>query len=382
MTEGSVIRISKVESKADLKTFIRLVEAIYKDDPNWVKPLEMERLELLTPKTNPWFEHAKAQFWIAYRGGKPVGRISAQVCDMVQDLILKGLGQIGMYEAVDDSEISTALFETAESWLKDQGMDQVQGPYNLSVNSECGLLIDGFDMPPMLMMGHARPYYATHFKAAGYSKAKDMYAYRLDISRGMPPFVSRITRSGENNKRLVIRRINKRNYTAEVESFFEIFNDSWSGNWGFLPFTDAEAAHAAKSMRPLIRDYMVRICEYDGEPAAFMITLPDVNSLIRDLDGKLLPFGWLKLLWRLSRGCTTGVRVPLMGVRKKYQDTRIGGTMAISLIEHCRRAVVKRGGVWGELSWILEDNLGMRNILSQCGSKIYKTYRIYEKSLF
>lgn len=381
MAEGSAIRIVKVDSRADLKTFIRLAEPIYKDDPNWIKALEMERLELLSPKKNPWFEHAKAQFWIAYRGERPVGRISAQVCDMVQELILKGLGQIGMYEAMDDAEVSAALFETAESWLRDQGMDRVQGPYNLSVNSECGLLIDGFDMPPMLMMGHARPYYATHFEAAGYSKAKDMYAYRLNISKGMPPFVTRITRLGENNKRLVIRPIDKRNYTAEVETFFDIFNDSWSENWGFLPFTDAEAAHASKSMRPLIRDYMVRVCEYDGEPAAFMITLPNINALIQDLDGRLLPFGWAKLLWRLNRGCTTGVRVPLMGVRKKYQDTRIGGTMAICLIEHCRRGVVEHGGIWGELSWILEDNLGMRNILVQCGSVIYKTYRIYEKPL-
>lgn len=381
MAEGSAIRIVKVDSRADLKTFIRLAEAIYKDDPKWVKALEMERLELLSPKKNPWFEHATAQFWIAYRGDRPVGRISAQVCDMVQELILEGLGQIGMYEAMDDAEISAALFETAESWLRDRGMNRVQGPYNLSVNSECGLLIDGFDMPPVLMMGHARPYYAAHFEAAGYSKAKDMYAYKLDISKGMPPFVTRITRAGESNKRLVIRPIDKRNYAAEVESFFDIFNDSWSGNWGFLPFTEAEAAHAAKSMRPLIRDYMVRVCEYDGEPAAFMITLPDINALIKDLDGRLLPFGWAKLLWRLNRGCTTWVRVPLMGVRKKYQDTRIGGTMAISLIEQCRRAVVEHGGIWGELSWILEDNLGMRNILVQTGSVIYKTYRIYEKSL-
>jgi hypothetical protein len=381
MVEDSDFRIEEVRSKADLKLFVRLVEAIYKDDPNWVKPLEMERLELLTPEKNPWFEHATAQFWIAYRGDRPVGRISAQVCEMVQENIHRGLGQIGMYEALDDLELSAALFGTAESWLKDQGMDRVQGPFNLSVNSECGLLIDGFDTPPLIMMGHARPYYATHFEAAGYQKAKDMFAYKLNITKGMPPFVDRVTRFGENNKRLVVRRINKRNYKAEVETFFDIFNESWSDNWGFLPFTKAEAEHAAKSMRPLIRDYMVRVCEYDGEAAAFMITLPDINLMIRDLDGRLLPFGWLKLLWRLGRGCTTGVRVPLMGVRKKYQDTRIGGTMAICLIEHCRRAVVKRGGEWGELSWILEDNLGMRNILEQCGSEIYKTYRVYEKTL-
>ncbi len=375
------IRIEQVSSKRDIKRFIRLAKAIYKDDPQWVEPLEMERLDLLLAKKNPWFEHAEARFWIAHKEGQPVGRISAQVCQLVESEIEEGLGQFGMFECIEDKAVADALFKTAEDWLRSKGMKRVQGPFSLSVNTECGLLVSGFETPPSIMMGHARPYYEDLVLGQGYAREKEMYAYLLYIGGGMNELVNNMKVLGERNKSLEMRRIDMKNYEREVATFFDIYNEAWSGNWGFLPFTESESRHAAKSMRPLIRDFMTHVCYHHGEPVAFMITLPDINRVLHQMNGRLLPFGWFKLVRWLFKRESVHVRVPLMGVRKKYQGTRLGAVMALWLIDVCQRGCAEHKGAWGELSWILEDNLGMRKILEQTGCDISKTYRIYDKSL-
>lgn len=381
LATATKIEIRPVETKADLDAFVRLPWSLYRNDPQWVPPLISEVKGLLSEKSNPYFGHARARYWLALRDGKSVGRISAQIDDLVQQHMGQGIGQWGMFECEDDPATAALLFEAAEGWLKAGGMTRGMGPFSLSIWDEPGLLVDGFEHPPLLMTPHHRPYYASLVEREGYAKVKDLYAYDLDITAGFPERIQRIVAAGDKNPRIRIRKADPSRFEEEVRLVLEILNDAWSDNWGFIPLTEAEIAYAAKKMKPLVKPDLVRICEFEGKPAAFMLTLPDVNELQRDLDGRLFPFGWAKLLWRLRKPFTTRVRVPLMGVRKEMQTSRNGALMAMMLIEHIRRDAVGVYSNRGELSWILEDNLPMRNILESIGCFIYKTYRIYDKPL-
>ncbi len=375
------VTVTPVETRRQLKTFIRFVDGLYRDDPNHVPPLMFERLALLDRRRNPYFRHAEAAFWIAWRDGEPVGRISAQIDRLAVERAGRQLGHFGLFECVDDEEVAAALFATAESWLKARGAVAAQGPYNLSTNGECGLLIAGFDTPPAIMMGHARPYYARLLQALGYAKAKDLYAYDLDVTKGPPERITRMVEAGHRNPRIRMRPLDMRRYDEELAVIVDIFNDAWSENWGFVPLTLEEGRHLAREIRPLIRRDCVFICEYRGEPAAMMVTLPDINRLIRDFGGRLLPFNWARLLARLYLKPLRHFRVPLMGVRKAHQRSLAGAQMALMMIEATRIPNAARGALRAELSWILEDNRGMRDILEEIGCVIYKTYRIYEKPL-
>ena len=373
--------IRPVESKADRKAFVDFAWEVYRDDPHWIPPLKDEVHGLLDPKKNPWFGHGRAQLWLAERNGKVVGRVSAQVDDLVQVHMEPGTGQWGMFEALD-SEAAAALISTAEDWLRGQGMVRALGPISISIWDEPGLLIKGFDQSPMVMMGHHRPEYRAWIEAAGYAKAKDLFTYELDIRIDMIPVIDRLIKAGEKNPRIRIRNVDKSRFKEEAATILNLLNDAWSDNWGFVPLTEAEIAYAGKKLKPIIYEDLVRIAEYDGEPVAFMMTIPDINELIRDLNGELLPFGWAKLLWRLRKPRTKRVRVPLMGVARKLQGSRLAGQLAFMLIEHIRRACVADYGVThGEFGWILEDNQGMMSIAQLPGANINHTYRIFEKAL-
>ena len=375
------VTIRPLASKADRKAFVDLAWQVYKDDPAWIPPLKDEVHGLLDPARNPWFGHGRAALWLAERDGAVVGRISAQVDDLVQVHMQPGTGQWGMFEALD-GETAAALIATAEQWLRDQGMTSALGPISISIWDEPGLLIDGFDQSPMVMMGHHRPEYRAWIEAAGYAKAKDLYTYELDIRIDMIPVVDRLIKAGEKNPRICVRHVDKSRFAEEAAIILNLLNDAWSDNWGFVPLTEAEIAYAGKKLKPIIYEDLVRIAEYDGRPVAFMITIPDVNELIRDLDGRLFPFGWAKLLWRLRNPRTKRVRVPLMGVAKSIQGSRLAGQLAFMLIEHIRRASVGTYGVThGEFGWILEDNQGMMSIAQLPGARINHTYRIFEKKL-
>ena len=375
------INIRTVNTKQDRKAFVDFAWEVYKDDPAWVPPLKDEVHGLLDPKKNPWFGHGHAALFLAERGGRVVGRISAQVDDLVQTHMEKGLGQWGMFEALD-GEVATALIAHAEQWLRSEGMVKTLGPISISIWDEPGLLIDGFDQPPMVMMGHHLPTYRAWIEGAGYTKAKDLYTYQLDIRLDMVPVIDRLIKAGERNPRIRIRKVDKSNFDKEAAIIMGLLNDAWSDNWGYVPLTEAEIAYAGKKLKPIIYEDLVRIAEVDGEPAAFMITIPDVNEMIRDLNGNLFPFGWAKLLWRLRKPRTTRVRVPLMGVAKKYQGGRLAGQLAFMLIEFIRRACVEKYHVnFGEFGWVLEDNQGMMSIAQLPGADINHTYRIYQKTL-
>ena len=370
--------IIKVEGRRSRHAFLRLPWSLYKTDPAWVPPLLIERRMHLSPR-NPYFDHADACFWVALRGQKPVGRISAQIDRLHLEYHQDRTGFFGMLEAEDRLETFQALLNTAETWLRARGMTEIRGPFNLSINHECGTLVTGFHTPPMAMMGHARPYYGHRIEACGYRKIKDLLAYMIHgdfkHSRTMDTIIRR------TRNRVRTRTIRKSNFQDDLNILHRIFNDGWSHNWGFVPFTWKEFEHLGKDLKLLVDEKFIRIAEVDGVPSAFMAILPNLNEAIRDLDGRLLPFGWLKLLWRLKVRHPESARIPLMGVLQQYHGTLMGAAMACRLIAELQEAGLKRGIHKVELSWILEDNMGMRNIIEDIGGKTYKTYRIYTKNL-
>jgi len=375
------VTIRPMVSKADRKAFVGFAWDVYRADPAWISPLKDEVHGLLNPKKNPWFEHARAQLWLAERGAEVVGRISAQVDDLVLEHMGEGTGQWGMFEACD-AEAAAALIETAEDWLRQQRMTRSLGPFSLSIWDEPGLEIEGFDEPPTVMMGHHRPEYEKWVEAAGYKKAKDLLTYEVDITNWSDPTISRLIAMGEKNSRIRIRKVDKSRFGEEAQLILGLLNDAWSDNWGFVPLTEAEIAYAGKKLKPIIYEELVRIAEYDGEPVAFMITIPDVNALIKDLNGELFPFNWAKLLWRLRKPRTERARVPLMGVARKFHGSRLASQLAFMLIEFTRRDAVGTYGIkTGEFGWILEDNKGMLSIAELPGARINHRFRIYEKAL-
>jgi hypothetical protein len=375
------VTIRPVLTKADRKRFVDFAWEVYRDDPAWVPPLKDEVHGLLDPKKNPWFGHARAQLWLAERGGRTVGRISAQVDELVLENMGAGTGQWGFLDALDQ-ETAQALLRTGEDWLREQGMTRALGPFSLSIWDEPGLEIEGFAEPPTVMMGHHRPEYGPWVEAAGYGKAKDLLTYEVDIANWSDPMIARLIEAGERNAKIRIRKVDKGRFDEEAQVILGLLNDAWSDNWGFVPLTESEIAYAGKKLKPIIYEELVRVAEFEGEPVAFMLTIPDVNELIRDLNGELFPFGWAKLLWRLRKPRTRRARVPLMGVAKKLHNTRLASQLAFMLIEFIRRDAVRKFGIRsGEFGWILEDNRGMLSIAELPGAKVNHRYRIYEKAL-
>lgn len=375
------LRVRPVISAADRRAFVDVAWDVYKDDTAWVPPLKSEVPALLDPKKNPWFGHARARLWLAERGDRVVGRISAQVDELVQEHMAPGTGQWGMFEALD-ATAAAALIDTAEQWLRGEGMTRALGPISLSIWDEPGLEIEGFEQPPTVMMGHHRPEYRPWIEAAGYAKARDLLTFELAIDEWAGGLADRIVAVGEKNPRIRIRNVDKSNFASEARIILNLLNDAWSANWGFVPLTESEIAHAGKKLKPIIFEDLVRIAELDGEPAAFMLTLPDINELIADLDGRLFPFGWAKLLWRLRNPRTKRVRVPLMGVSSKLQNSRIATQLAFMLIEATRRVAVAKYKVrQGEFGWVLDDNKGMLSIAELPGTRVNHVFRIFQKQL-
>jgi hypothetical protein len=292
-----------------------------------------------------------------------------------------GLGQWGMFEAADEAA-ARALLAAAEDWLRGRGMSRAMGPFSLGIWDEPGLLIEGFDHPPMVMMGHNRAAYRGWIEGAGYAGVKDLLTYDLPVDVPFPPIVQRIVAGGEKNPRIRIRHVDKSRFDEEASLILAILNEAWSDNWGFIPLTDAEIAYAGKKLKPIVLEDMILVAEYDGEPVAFMMALPDINEFIADLKGELFPFGFVKLLWRLKRMRPRGGRVPLMGVVRKLHATRLASQLAFMMIEYIRRAGNGRYGIGrAEVGWILDDNAPMIGIAEAIESRINRRYRIYDKAL-
>ncbi len=373
-----MIEIRPVSNRHLLRQFIKVPWTVYRNDPLWIPPLLFERLRALAP-TEPIFQHLDWQGWVAYREGVPVGRISAQVDSLHLRHNHPGEGFFGMIEGLDEPLLFENLTATAEAWLRERGMTSVLGPLNLNINQEPGLLCDGYDSPQNFLMGHAHPYYHRHLEAAGYRRHKELLAYRMHIDAQEPASVRRLHR--RLGDRLLLRRLNRADKAAELEVLRQIFNDGWSDNWGFVPFTAAEFKALGKTLLYVVPPEFIRIAELDGKAAGFIVVLPNINECIKDLDGRLFPTGWIKLLWRLKVRFPKTVRIPLMGVRRDLHNSFLAPGVATALIQSVRAPTIQRNVDSCELSWILEDNTAMRGIIERLGGTVGKRYRLYRKGL-
>lgn len=374
-----MIHIEQVLDKRDLKAFIAFPSSLFRDDPNWIDPLYLEREEHLSKK-NPGTDHIEWQAWVAKKEGKVVGRITAQIDALHRERYGEDTGHFGMIDAIEDPAVFSALFAAAEAWLRSKGALKITGPFSLNINQESGLLVEGFDTPPSALMTHAKPYYAANLERQGYTRGIDLLAYwmkRTDLhfSPSLAKMMSQV------RKKVTLRRLNRKRFSEEMQVLREIFNSGWQDNWGFVPFTKHEFATMGDQLKFLVPDDMIYIAEVDSVPCAFIVGLPNINEAIADLNGSLFPFGWAKLLWRLKVSGVRTARVPLMGVRQEYQFSRIGPIIALLLIEALHDPFEKRGIDALEMSWILESNTGMRTILERIGAVPYKRYRLYEKQL-
>ncbi|MEL7486367.1 MAG: hypothetical protein AAGJ87_04005 [Pseudomonadota bacterium] len=376
------IDLRPVPDGATRKEFISVTRTIYRDDPNYIAPLDFEVGQRLNPKTNPSLRDARHQLWVAYRDGAPVGRIGAIVNPLHLQRYNDDTGHFGYFDVIDDRAVSDALFDAAETWLRAEGMKRIAGPFSFSVNEETGMLVDGFDTPPFVMMPHGRPWCASFAEARGYAKAHDMHALHWFNERQfIPERRMRFVEKALANPKVSIRNIDFKNFVDDIKTLVGVYNDAWSDNWGFIPFTDEQAENMASELRPIITRENVVLCYYDGEPAAFGLVLPNINEAIRDFNGKLLPFNWAKFIWRLKVKGIRSSRMPLMGVSKRLQGKPVGAAFAYKIIDLVNSANIDRGVTNSELSWILESNDAMLNMLIDMGCRIYKTYRIYEKPL-
>lgn len=380
------ISIHPVRTRADQRDFVDLAFRLNRGDPNWVPPLKDEVHGLINPRKNPWFGHAEAQLLLARRGERTVGRISAHIdrlalAQPVEQGMGPGTGFWGFLEA-EDGEVTAALIAAAEDWLRAKGMTRALGPISFAMWDEPGLLVQGHDHPPTVMMGHNSPLYEAWVEAAGYAGEQDLFTYALRIDEGFPELTNRIVAMGEKSGKIRLRKVDKSRFDEEAALILGILNDAWSDNWGFVPFTDAEVAYAGKKLKPIVFEDLIMIAEVEGKPVAFMMTIPDLNEKLKDFGGSLFPFNWARLLWWLRKPKVRTMRVPLMGVVKELQATRMASQLAFMMIEYIRRnAVANYGASHGEFGWVLASNGPMRSVGEAVGGSVNKIYRIYAKAL-
>jgi GNAT superfamily N-acetyltransferase len=371
-----MIKIEPVTSSKERMTFIKFPWRIYQGDPNWVPPLIIDMKKMLDPQKNPFFLHSKAELFLARRNGEVVGRIAAILNNNHNRFHNEKTAFFGFFECINDPDVAAALLERVEEWGRQEGMTVLRGPMNFSTNDTCAFLIDGFDSPPVLLMTYNPRYYIDLVEQAGYQKAKDLYAYFMDHTTPLPRRIIEVSERAMKDEGLTLRSMNMKDFDAELQRVKMIYNSAWEKNWGFVPMTDEEFEHMAKELKPIVDPDLIFFAEVDGEPAGFSLTLPDYNQILRHINGRLLPFGIVKLL--LGRRKINGVRVLTLGVVPKFQRSR---AIAPAFYRRTYEVGTGKGHTWGEFSWILEDNLLMNRALKLLGARHYKTYRIYEKPL-
>jgi hypothetical protein len=373
------VTVTPVSGRRELDAFIKLPFNLYRNDPNWVPPLLFRERQRFDPKTNPFLQHADAQLFLAHHDGQTVGRISAQVDHEHNRFHEERTGFFGFFESEDDPDTARALLDAAGGWLRERGMEAVRGPLSFSINQEVGLLIEGFDMPPMVMMAYSRPYYGRLIESAGYEKVKDLYAWRYD-SATVPAKAHRAVEELRRRPDITIRTGNKSRFDEEIATILDVFNSTWSDNWGFVPVTPAEARHLGEELRQIADTNLVIVVEVEGKTAGVILAIPNINEAIHDLNGRIFPFGWAKLLWRLKVSHIKTGRLMIFGIKEEYR-TRRYLAMAYLLCDEIYRRSREGGYHWSEFSWTLEDNTAVSTMIRNVGCRKYKTYRIYEKPL-
>jgi GNAT superfamily N-acetyltransferase len=371
------VEIRPVRSRQDLIRFIKLPFRLYKDQPNWVPPLVYERKRHLDRNKNPFFQHAEAEYFLAWRNGTPVGRISAHVDHRLNEFQQNDWGLFGFFECEDDREAAGALVKAAEDWNRERGRDRLVGPFDFSTNHECGLLVDGYDLKPQILEFWHHPYYQGLLENTGLAKAMDLYKWHLDVSdrEKILPVIFELAEKVESEHGVVVRNMRKKDFEAEVRRFMDVYNAAWENNWAFVPLTDEELRDYAKQLRPLLDERWAWIAEKDGQTVGAALTLLDWNEVLIGMGGRLFPTGWIKFL--RGRDKIRHVRVFALGVKPEYQHTGVAARFYVEHFDQAERGVVRSG----EMGWILEANTAMNRGMEAMGGEIVKRYRIYDKAL-
>jgi GNAT superfamily N-acetyltransferase len=367
-----MLRIVPVDDDRALRRFIRLPWRIYRGNSCWVPPLLAEQRRTLSPAHNPFFQHSHARLFLAERGGETVARIAAIENRRHLEVYADGTGFFGFFECVDDLQAARALVGAAADWVRERGLARLRGPTSFTINDECGLLLDAFDRPPVLLMPYNPPYYPALLEACGFEKAQDLLAYRYDVLPETPPGLVEARQRVEGNG-IRIRNVDLSRFDEELTRLHAVHSAAWAENWGAVPLSREEIRLLAKALLPVIDPELVFLAEENGETVGVSVTLPDFNQALRHLGGRLLPVGWAKLWWHRRR--IDAVRVLIMGVLRSHRHRGIDAAFYARMLEAARR----KGYRWGELSWILESNLPMRRVLAGLGATVYKTYRIYDR---
>ncbi len=362
-------------SPRDTKAFLTLPKRIYQGDPNWMPPLMMERKEFLDPRKNPFFQHAKVQLFLAQRDRQPVARLAAVINDTHNDYHKEQAGFFGLFECIPgEDEAASALFQAAETWLKERGAAFMRGPVNLSTNElDCGLLVEGFDTPPIFQSAYNPPSYEAYITAYGLAPCKDLLAYQKHYEPQLPERISQAIEHLRSRRKVTVRMVNMRDLATEIRHVTDIYNEAWSANWGFVPITDAEAEHMAKTLKMAVIPELALIAEVDGEPVGCFLAIPDLNPALKRMGGRLTPWGLVSFLYHRHR--TDTIRVVMMGVKKRYR--RLG--IDLLLFDRVWELAPPKGFRRAELAWVLEDNELMTRAIDEIGEVPYKRYRLYQK---
>jgi GNAT superfamily N-acetyltransferase len=374
------VEVRPVASRRELTRFIKLPWRLYRNEPRWVPPLVSERRRFLDRDKNPFFEHAEAEYFLAWRDGRPVGRISAHVDRHLNEFQGNDWGLFGFFEAENDPEVARALLDTAAGWLAERGRGEMLGPMDFTTNDECGLLVEGYERQPIILQPWHPPYYKDLLEGAGLGKAMDLHMWQLRLDKvedkgGFHPLIHATAKKVVEEHGVTIRSMRRKDFEGELARFMEVYNAAWERNWGFVPLTEKEVRYYASDLKPILDERWAMIAERDGEVLGAALSLPDVNMCLEHMNGRLLPIGWAKFLYYKRK--IDRLRVFALGVKPQYQDL---GIAAAFYIRHLDNADPK-GIWWGEMGWILETNEAMNRAMEGMGGEIVKRYRIFTRPL-
>jgi hypothetical protein len=373
------VEIREIRLGENLGPFLDVVDFVYRSDPNYVRSLDFDLKERLSPK-NPFFEHAEGTVFTAYRNGVCVGRVTAQIDHEHLAKHADNTGFFGFLDTINDQEVASALLASARTWLRNRGMKRIRGPLSLSTNEEVGCLVEGFDTPPMMMMPHHRRYQGELIEGAGLARAKTLYAWRYEVG-ALKPRVAKALEEVSAMSEVSIREVRRSQFEADTRTIMEIFNDAWSDNWGHVAATPSELKKIARDLWLVANPELALIASINGEPAAVAVAVPNINEVIADFNGKLLPLGLPKLLYRLKVQQPKTARLWFLGIRKQYRNNRRYAGLSAALYAKLNAAGKRLGIQWGELSWTDEDNGPVNAAIKMMGGTIYKKYAVYEAEL-
>lgn len=376
---GLPLTVTQVQTAADREAFIQFPYSLYRNDPNWVPPLMMERKDFLDPRKNPWFEFGKAELFLARRGTQIVGRIAALDDQRFNEFHEVKHGGFGLFESVDDPIVARGLLDAAAAWCRAQGLEKLWGPVSFSTNYECAILVDGFEAPPAVMMSYNPRYYPALLESCGLSKAKDLWAWELSSSVPPPEKVARIAEKLRVREGVVVRPVSLKDFPAEVRRIKSIYNSAWEKNWGFVPMTEREFDHLAADLKQMVVPQLLLVAEVKGEPVAFAMTLPDANVALKAANGRLtqygLPIGLVRML--LAARKIKRLRLITLGIKEGFRRRGLDAILYLDTLRTAREL----GYTGGEISWTLEDNHLVNRAIESMGGRRYKTYRLYERPL-